>query len=137
MTYEYIHTYIHTYLLFLLSWAYSACVLFALLFQRHGTLSRSICVSLSGSSVVCGVLRGSLQEHNCAISTTPEASFRELPYQLPLRFTLGTWLWEIQVYFQIFHNATIVIQQIRMYLWYDIRIHTYIHTYIHADTACV
>ena len=29
-------------LLFLLSWAYSACVLFALLFQWHGALSRSI-----------------------------------------------------------------------------------------------
>ena len=29
-------------LLSLLSWAYSACVLFALLFQRHSALSRSI-----------------------------------------------------------------------------------------------
>ena len=32
-------------------------------------------------------------------------------------------------YFQIFHNATIVIQQIRVYLRYDVHIHT--------DTACI
>ena len=37
-------------------------------------------VSLSGSSVVCGVFRRSLREHNYAIATTPEASLRELPY---------------------------------------------------------
>ena len=48
-------------------------------------------VSLLGSSI-CGLLHGSLQEHDCAISTTPKASLCELPYQLPLRFTLGTWL---------------------------------------------
>ena len=84
-------------------------------------------VSHSGSSVVCGVLHGSLREHDCAISTTFEASLRELPHQLPLRFTLGTWLCEIQVQFQIFHNATIVIQRIRMYLRYDVRIHIYRH----------
>ena len=44
-------------------------------------------VSLSGSSIVCGVLRGSLREHDCAISTTPKASLRKLSYQ-PFRFTL-------------------------------------------------
>ena len=53
-------------------------------------------ISLLGSSVICGVLHASLREHNCAISMTPEgsltpeASLHELPYQLPLRFILGT-----------------------------------------------
>ena len=37
--------------------------------------------------------------------------------------------------FQNFHNVTIVIQQIRMSLWYDVRIHTYIHTYIQTPLA--
>ena len=45
-------------------------------------------VSLSGSSVVCEVFRGSLREHDCAISMTPKASLCELPHQLPLKFTL-------------------------------------------------
>ena len=40
------------------------------------------------------------------------------------------------MYFQIFHNATIVIQRIRN-LWYDVRIRIYIHTYIHTDTTRV
>ena len=37
---------------------------------------------LSSSSVVCGVLRGSLRKHDCSTSTTPEAHFKRL----------GTWL---------------------------------------------
>ena len=83
-------------------------------------------VSLSGSSVVCGVLRGSPREHDCAISTTPEASLRKLSYQLPLRFNMA-----VHVRLSVFSNfsqATIVIQRIRN-LRYDVRIHT--------DTACV
>ena len=73
-------------------------------------------VSLSGSSIVCEIFRRSLREHDCAILTTPEASLRELPYIT-----------------RFFHNATIVIQRIRMYLRYDVRIHANIHT----DTTCV
>ena len=69
-------------LLPLLSWAYSACVLVALLFRQRGGLSYSVQFyvqsQLSGSSIVCEVLRGSLREDDCAISTNPEASLREL-----------------------------------------------------------
>ena len=54
-------------------------------------------------------------------------------YQLPLGFTLGAWLWDIHIHLQIFHNATNVIQQIRMYLRNNVRIHTHIHT----DTTCI
>ena len=90
---------------------------------------------LSGSSVVCGVLRGSLREHDCAISTTPEASLRELPYELPLRFTLGTWRCRLHSVFSNFSqrdyrystNTKLTVR----------RTNTYIHTYIHTDTACV
>ena len=77
-------------LLSLLSWAYSACVLFALLFQQCSVLSRSI---LSFSfRLLCCLRSPSWVTSGCAISTTPEPSLQKLPYQLPLRFTLGTWL---------------------------------------------
>ena len=80
-------------LLSLLSWAYSAYVCFLLCcFNSAARCHIQFYASLSGSSVVCGVLRGSLQEHDCAISTIPKASLRKLLYQLPFRFTLGTWL---------------------------------------------
>ena len=65
-------------LLSFLSWAYSACVLVALLFRQRSGLSHGVrfyVSQLSGSSVVSEVLRGS---HDCAISTNPEASLREL-----------------------------------------------------------
>ena len=63
-------------------WAYSACVLLALLFERRGTLSHSILRVSFSTSVVCRVFRGSHRR------------LRELPYRLIriLRFTLGTWL---------------------------------------------
>ena len=51
--------------------SYSACVLFALLWC---TVTFDFTFLFNGSSIVCGVLRRSLREHNCAISTTPEAS---------------------------------------------------------------
>ena len=111
-----------------LSWAYSACVLFALLFQRRGTLSRSIlrfCFRLL--RCLWDLSRVASRTRLCH-TNDPEASLCELPYQLLCRFTSETWL---QVYFQIFCNATIVIQRLRMYLRYDVRTHTYIHTYRH------
>ena len=37
-------------------------------------------VSLSGSSIVHRIFYRSLREHDCATSTTPEASLHELPY---------------------------------------------------------
>ena len=67
----------HT-LLYLFFWAYLVCVLFprsAVSAARHA-LSHSILCFLF-SSIVCGVLRRSLWEHNGAISTTPKALFWE------------------------------------------------------------
>ena len=63
----------HT-MLYLLSWAYSVCVLFTLLFQQHGVLCH---LRFFFSFVFCRVLHRSLWEHNGAIPTTPEASLRE------------------------------------------------------------
>ena len=42
------------------------------------------CVSLSGFSVVCGVLRRSLREHDCAISTTLKLHFVNFSINFPL-----------------------------------------------------
>ena len=53
----------------LMSWAYSACVL---LFQQRRALSRSI-LRFSLGLLCC--LRGSLREHDCAISTIDPRSF--------------------------------------------------------------
>ena len=53
----------------LMSWAYSACVL---LFQQRRALSRSI---LRFSLGLLRCLRGSLREHDCAISTIDPRSF--------------------------------------------------------------
>ena len=59
-------------------------------------------------------------------------------YRLATRPSRYAWVWLRQTSetadklatcaFSNFHNATIVIQQLRMYLRYDVRIHTYIHT---------
>ena len=81
------------------------------------TLSRSILCFLF-SSVVCGVLRGSLQEHNGPISAG----------ELPLRFTLRTCETAINA-FSNFHNATQQIQQKYEVLTVR-RMNTYIHTYV-------
>ena len=56
-------------LLSLMSWAYSACVP---LFQQRRALSRSI---LRFSLRLLRCLRGSLREHDCAISTIDPRSF--------------------------------------------------------------
>ena len=72
-----------------MSWVYSASAVFGLLFQQGRALSRAF---LRFSSRLLCCWRGLLREHNCAISTTPKASLRELQYQLPLRFALETLL---------------------------------------------
>ena len=92
-------------------------------------------VSLSGSSVVCGIFRGSLQEHDCAISTTPKLHFVNFRINFPedLLQKHGC-----KCIFKFF--AT----QLSLFNDYECiygttyeHIHTYIHTYIHTDTACV
>ena len=58
----------------------SSCTIFcpgltqSMLFQQRGALCH---IWFYASSVVCGVLCGSLQEHDGAISTVSEASLRE------------------------------------------------------------
>ena len=116
-----------------MSWAYSAC---ALLFQQRAGSAVTFDFSFSLRLLRC--LRGSLREHDCAISTINPRSFT-------LKTSIST---TPQIYFAVrnisvfsnFHNATIVIQRIQN-LRYDVRIHihihTYIHTYIHTDTARV
>ena len=59
-----------------------------------------------------------------------------VPYHLSLMFTLRTWLWDYRKIathvFSKFSQCDQLIQQIRMYLRYDVQIHMYIHTYIHT-----
>ena len=136
-------------LLSFLSWAYLACVLVALLFRQRGgchTAFDSTFLSFQAPPLLAKSFAG----HTIVpYRRTPKLHFENFPYQLPLRFTLGCEKYhgyyrlvismEIHnfvVHFQIFHDATIVIQRIRN-LRYDVRIHMYIHTYIHTDTACV
>ena len=80
-------------LLSLMSWAYSTCAVFALLFQqRAGRVSRSI-LRFSLRLVRC--LRGLLREHDCATSTIDPRSFTlrtSISTTPGLRFTSGTWL---------------------------------------------
>ena len=85
-------------------------------------LSRSI-LCFPFSSIVCRVLPGPLRQHNSAISTTPKASLQKhdgsistTPYtEKPGCETAENY---VHVCFQIFHNADIVIQQIRKYFRY-------------------
>ena len=75
-----------------LSWAYSACVFFSLLFQWRGTLSRSI-LRFSFKLLHClwGLSRVTSRTRLCYIND-PKASLCELAYQPPFRFTSETWL---------------------------------------------
>ena len=92
-------------------------------------------ISFLGSSVVCGVLHGSLREHDCAVSTPPKASLWKFSYQLPLRFTLETWLWEIRTRLSLFSNFH---NQLSLFNKYETKCtNTYVHTYIRTDTTCV
>ena len=55
-------------------------------------------------------------------------------FRINFRFTLETWLWEIQdlVYFQIFHKRLSLINEYETYGTTYEHICTYIHTYIHT-----
>ena len=87
------------------------------------------------SSIVCGILRGSLQEHDGAIPTRSNQLHSKntmVPYQLPLRFTSVTAEKYTCINFSI---ATFVIQQITNVLTVQ-HMNTYIHTYIQIPLAC-
>ena len=55
----------------------------------------------------------------------PKLHFKNtmVPYQLPLRLMLKNVDVRLLRNTHIFHNADIVIQQLRKYLWYDVQIH--------------
>ena len=120
-------------MLSLFSWAYSACVLFGLLFRQHGpgALSRSI-LRFSAFRLLCCLRspsRVTSREHNCAISTTPEASLRELPCELPLRFNMAVRNTRLHSVFsnvsqRDYRYSTNTKLTVR-------RTNTYIHTYRH------
>ena len=81
-------------LLFLMSWAYSTCAVFALLFQQRSGSGVTF-DSLRFSLRLVRCLRGSLREHDCAISTIDPRSFTlrtSISTTPGLRSTSGTWL---------------------------------------------
>ena len=125
-------------LLYHLSWAYSICVLFApQLHQCRSAVSHLVLYFLF-SSIVCGIFRGSLREHDGAIPTRSNQLHSKntmVPYQLPLRFTSVTAEKYTCINFSI---ATFVIQQITNVLTVqhtNTYIHTYIRTYIQIPLA--
>ena len=79
-----------TRLLCLLSWVYSVCVLFTLLFQQHNVVRHVRSYVYIHPSVVCGVLRRSLQEQDSVIPRTPKlhSENMNIPSQLPHRLRL-------------------------------------------------
>ena len=85
-------------------------------------------------------LQGPLQNAMVPYWQPPKLHFENMmvPLSPSLRFMLSTWLWdgrEIATYtLSNFHNTTIVIRQIQMYLHYDVWTHTHMHTYIHTYT---
>ena len=79
-----------------------------------------------------------LREHDGAILMTPKVLPQEhtmVPYHLTLRFMLRTCLGDCREIHVHFHNMTIAIQQMQIYLQYDIQKHTYIHAYIQTPLA--
>ena len=121
-------------LLYFLPWAYSVCVLLLCCFN---CAARSVTFDSTFPFLLrClrGPLRGHFENTMVPYRRPPMLHFKNtiVSFQLPLRFTLGIWLWDcrkIHVYFQKFHNAQL---RIRMYLRCDVRIRTYIHTCIHT-----
>ena len=78
-------------LLSLLSWAYSACVLVALLFRRRGGLSHGVRFYVSQRLLCClqSPSRITSRTRLYHIDEPRKLRFENFPYQLPLRFTLG------------------------------------------------
>ena len=119
-------------LLSLLFWAYSACFFLLCCFNSTAHCHVRFYVALSGTSVVCGVLGGSLWECDCAILMTPKLHFENFRINYPLDLLYENMAMRntrLSVISNI-SQVTIVIQWIQN-LRYNVRIHTYIHTYRH------
>ena len=107
-------------LLSLMSWAYSACILFALPFQRRGALSRMILHFSLGPPLFAGSFAGHLENKIVPYRRPPTLHFANFR-NIGVRIT------------SVFSKFSQRDYRIRMYLRYDVQIYTYIHT----DTACV
>ena len=99
--------------------------------ETRCALSCSILCPSFSPPLFAGSFAGSFENTIVPYQQPPKLHFTNtvVSYQLPC---WKTWLWDCQemhVHFQIFHNAGIAIQQIRMYLLYDIQIHTYRHRF--------
>ena len=125
----------HT-LLSLISWAYTQPVLYLVCCFNSvpGAVLRSI-LRFSLRLVRC--LRGSLREHDCAISTIDPRNFTfttSISTTPGLKFTSGTWLRNTSVFSNFsqrdYSYSTNTKFTVR-------RTDTYTHTYIHTDTARV
>ena len=78
----------HTFL-YLLCWAYSVCVLFALLFQQCGTLCH-VCFSLLFAVSFAGHFESTMVPYEQHPNLHSEKMM--VPYHLGSRFMLRTWL---------------------------------------------
>ena len=82
-------------LLYLLSWAYSVCVLFAVLLQQRGALHHIRFYVSFSSLLFAGSFAGHFENTTVPYRRPPRlhSENKMIPYQLPLRFTLRTsWL---------------------------------------------
>ena len=94
-------------LLSLMSWAYSACILFALPFQRRGALSRMILHFSFALPLFVGSFAGHLE--NKIEDPRHFTNFRNMAVRITSVFSQRDY-------------------RIRIYLWYDVQIHACIQT---------
>ena len=126
-------------LLSLMSWAYSTCAVFALLFQQcagSGVTFDSTFLFEARALVRC--LRRSLREPDCAMSTIDPRSFT-------LRTSISTTLAldslqehgceKFKCIFKFFTTRLSLINEYEIYGTTYEYIHTYIHTYIQTPLA--
>ena len=98
-----------------MSWAYSACILFALPFQRRGALSRMILHFSLAPPLFAGSFAGHLENKIVPYRRPPTLHFANFS-NIAVRIT------------SVFSKFSQRDYQIRMYLRYDVQIYTYIQT---------
>ena len=122
-----------------MSWAYSVCVLFALLFQQCGMLCHvRFHVTFTPPLFVGSFVPGCHFKNTMVPYRWPPKLHSKntiLPYQLPLKFRLRTWL-----RLPLIHVHKFITTQLLLFNKYECIYGTtyeYIHTYIQTDTACI
>ena len=98
-----------------MSWAYSACILFALPFQRRGALSHMILHFSLTPPLFAGSFAGHLENKIVPYQRPPTLHFANFS-NMAVRIT------------SVFSKFSQRDYQIRMYLRYDVKIYTYIQT---------